>query len=284
MKTILITGRDSYIGTSVERWLGQWRSQYSVDTLDLKDNAWRNVDFSKYDVVFHVAGIAHVSTNHKLDGLYYSVNRDLALEVAGKARDSGVKQFIFMSSGILYGIDEHIGRKVLIARDTQPQPFTAYGKSKLQADTAIFSMNSDAFKTVCVRAPMVYGKNCKGNFRLLNKYADKLFVLPQIDNCRSMIHIDNLANFIKTRIDLEDGGIFWPQNAGYVSTNQIVETIRQLHHKKTHYSRLLAGIVIAASRFVPKFRKIYGDFAYDRSISSDEYIVYDFEETIRQSV
>ena len=44
-----------------------------------------------------MAGIAHVSTNPKLKDLYYRVNRDLAIETAKKAKEDGVKQFIFMS-------------------------------------------------------------------------------------------------------------------------------------------------------------------------------------------
>ena len=59
MKRILITGKDSYVGTSVKKYLEQWPKQYKVDELDVKGNAWKKYDFSKYDVVFHVAGIAH---------------------------------------------------------------------------------------------------------------------------------------------------------------------------------------------------------------------------------
>jgi len=53
---------------------------------------------SYYDVVFHVAGIAHVSSDLKLKDLYYRVNRDLTIETAKKAKVEGVKQFIFMGS------------------------------------------------------------------------------------------------------------------------------------------------------------------------------------------
>ncbi|MFQ6878804.1 MAG: NAD-dependent epimerase/dehydratase family protein [Oscillospiraceae bacterium] len=284
MKKILITGKNSYIGTSVENWLKASNDDYDITSIDMKNGSWKQHDFSKYDVVLHVAGIAHVSTNHSLDDLYYSVNRDLAIATAHKAQASGVKQFIFMSSGILYGIDEPIGTEVMIDRNYTPHPFTAYGKSKLQADTEIANLNSDTFKTVCIRTPMVYGKGCKGNFQLLRKYANKLVILPQINNCRSMIHIENLANFIKIRIDNGDGGIFWPQNAEYISTNQIVKEIRRIHGKKTRYSVILADIVKLASKFIPKFRKIYGNLAYDRSLSTSEYIVNDFSSSIKKSI
>jgi UDP-glucose 4-epimerase len=35
MKKILITGKDSYIGTSLEKWLSQWPDKYTVDTVDV---------------------------------------------------------------------------------------------------------------------------------------------------------------------------------------------------------------------------------------------------------
>ena len=73
MKKILITGKNSYIGTSFEKWVAQWPDKYIVDTVDMIDGSWKEKDFSKYDVVFHVAGIAHVSPNPKLKELYYKV-------------------------------------------------------------------------------------------------------------------------------------------------------------------------------------------------------------------
>lgn len=87
MKRILITGANSYIGTSVESYLKQWPDEYYVETIDMIDGSWRNKDFSGFDVVYHVAGIAH-SDNGKIsrekERLYYSVNTDLTVETAKK--------------------------------------------------------------------------------------------------------------------------------------------------------------------------------------------------------
>ena len=65
MKKILITGANSYIGTSFEKYMQQYASEYQVDTIDMIDGTWRDRDFSGYDVVYHVAGIAH-SDNGKI--------------------------------------------------------------------------------------------------------------------------------------------------------------------------------------------------------------------------
>ena len=63
MKKILITGANSYVGTSFEKWLSQWPDKYHVDTIDMIDGTWREKSFAGYDVIFHVAGIAHVSAD-----------------------------------------------------------------------------------------------------------------------------------------------------------------------------------------------------------------------------
>lgn len=89
-KKILITGKGSYIGESVEQWLLKDRDQYEVDTLDMLNNSWRDKDFSEYDVIFHVAGIAHADVGaitEEQKELYYEVNTELTLEVAEKAKD-----------------------------------------------------------------------------------------------------------------------------------------------------------------------------------------------------
>ena len=41
MKNILITGANSYVGTSFEKWLSQWPDKYHVDTIDMINGAWR---------------------------------------------------------------------------------------------------------------------------------------------------------------------------------------------------------------------------------------------------
>ena len=86
MKRILITGANSFVGMNIEKWLLKSPDDFQVDTVDTKDNAWKKVEYTKYDVVFHVAGIAHVDPKPEMAPLYYKVNRDLAIEVAKLAK------------------------------------------------------------------------------------------------------------------------------------------------------------------------------------------------------
>lgn len=166
MKNILITGANSYIGTSFERWLSQWPENYKVDTLDMTLTDWEKHSFKGYDVIFHVAGIAHQKETEDNKSLYYKVNRDLAISVANKAKAEGVGHFIILSSMSVYGVSTGI-----ITEETQPSPVTYYGDSKLQADEQIYSLNQSSFKVSIVRPPMVYGNGCKGNYNQLAGFA-----------------------------------------------------------------------------------------------------------------
>ena len=116
MKKILITGANSYIGTSFENYIRKNFSEtYAVDTVDMIDGNWREKSFAGYDSVFHVAGIAHRKETRETAHLYYEVNCDLAIETADKAKKEGVKQFIFLSS--MEKIRERLLKKHLLLRN-----------------------------------------------------------------------------------------------------------------------------------------------------------------------
>lgn len=283
MKKILITGKNSYIGTSLENWLMREPDKYKVDTVNMKDGSWKEKDFSSYDVVFHVAGIAHVSSDPRMEDLYYKVNRDLTIETAEKAKAEGVKQFIFMSSIIVYG-DSSSSRRV-IDKNTVPTPSNFYGESKLQAEESIKELESDDFKIVVLRPPMVYGKGSKGNYPRLANMAKKIPAFPDIENKRSMLHIDNLCEFIKVMIDHEETGMFFPQNKEYVKTSEMVKLIAEVHGKKMRMTRVfnplmrwMYGIEIV--------NKVFGNLVYEKTMSDygkADYRVRSFRESIELS-
>ena len=141
MKRILITGANSYIGVSFEKYAADhYADKLFIETVDMIDGSWKSKDFSTYDVVYHVAGIAHADVGNVSDEIkekYYAVNTDLAIETAKKAKAEGVKQFVFMSSAIVYGDSAPYGKKKRITRDTEPSPANFYGDSKWQADKGV---------------------------------------------------------------------------------------------------------------------------------------------------
>lgn len=246
-KKILIFGEGSYIGTKFQEHLEN-TGNYEISVFDSMNESWKEEDFSKYDVIYHVAGIAHVSADPKMEELYYKVNRDLPIEVAQKAKKEKVKQFIFMSSMIIYGADGKIGKEKIINEKTEKNPIDFYGKSKLEADEAIQKLSDEDFKTVIIRTPMVYGPGCKGNFPKLKKLAKISPIFPDIENNRSMIYIDNLCEFLKQIIDKEEKGIFYPQNKEYVSTKSIIQEMAEQMNKKIYFTKLFNPLLKLLSK------------------------------------
>ena len=288
MKKILITGANSYIGVSFENYVKQWADEYSVDTVDMIDGTWREKDFSPYDVVFHVAGIAH-SDNGKISAekekLYYKVNTDLTVETAKKAKADGVGQFIFMSSAIVYGESAPIGKSKVITKDTPTSPANCYGDSKVQAEKGILPLNDDSFKVVILRPPMIYGKGSKGNYPTLAKMALKMPVFPYVKNERSMLYIENLCEFIRLMIKNDESGIFWPQNGEYSNTSVLVRMIAAAHGKKVSIVKGFGWALKLMSLLTGLVNKAFGNLSYDMSLSEykENYRVATLAESIQKT-
>ena len=258
MKKVLITGANSYIGTSFEKYINDnCADQYQVNTIDMIDGTWREKSFKGYDVVFHVAGIAHQKETKENAHLYYEINRDLAVEVAKKAKAEGIRQFIFLSSMSVYGMDTGV-----ITKDTKPNPKTNYGKSKLEAERQIADLRDETFKICVLRPPMVYGDGCRGNYQTIVKLVNKFPFFPRVYNKRSLIHIDNLAAFVKDMVDRELDGLYFPQDKEYVRTIDLAKNIAKQMNKRIYFSFLLGFGVIVLRPFVGKLKKAFGNLIY----------------------
>jgi len=262
---ILITGENSYIGKSFEAWLAKYPDKYSVDTISVRDDSWKRKSFRQYDVVFHVAGIAHVSSDPKLESMYYSVNKDLAIEVAKKSKSDGVHQFIFMSSIIVYG--DSCNEDGVIDRNTVPKPSNFYGNSKLEAEKGLEALEDDQFGIVILRPPMIYGRGSKGNYPRLARLARTIPVFPDFENKRSMLHIDNLCEFIRLMVDNRERGIFFPQNVEYVKTSEMVKLVAEVHGKRVRLIKVFNPVLKAMLSRIELVNKVFGNLVYDRDLS-----------------
>lgn len=263
MKRILITGVNSYVGNSLAKWLGKNPHEYLIDMISLKDDNWREKNFFVYDVIVHVAGIAHQKETKENAHLYYEVNRDLAYEVAKKAKAESVGQLIFLSSMSVYGLDSGV-----IDENTPLNPKSNYGKSKLEAEEMINTLVDNRFRVAIVRPPMIYGKGCKGNYTRLAKLALKTPVFPDIENKRSMIFIDNLSAFLRCVIDNCSRGLLYPQNSEYVKTSIMVELIANTHGRKIWVTKLFNPLLnILKNRGTVK--KVFGNLVYEKSLSEN---------------
>lgn len=282
MKRVLITGANSFVGKNIEEWLLKTPKVFQVDTVDTMNEAWKQADFTKYDVVFHVAGIAHVDPKPEMAPLYYKVNRDLAIEVATWAKKHGVKQFIYMSSRIVYRVSKSLQGNVTTPT-TRPNPNDFYGDSKLQAEHGLKELDSPAFKVCILRPPMIYGPGNKGNLPRLGWLATKIPVFPAWHNKRSMLHVNNLAEFVKQIILREMSGTFFPQNAAYADTVEIVRHFAKEHGHRIWISRLLNPFVWLGSFFFPAIPKMFADSYYVQEMSQYDfdYQVISFKESLK---
>lgn len=288
MKKILITGANSYVGVSVEQYLQKWPDDYRVDTIDMIDGSWRKRDFHGYDAVLHVAGLVHQpQTKNDPDQAerYDRINHLLAVETAQKAKEEGVKQFLFLSSASVYGLNAPVGKVVMITADTPLNPTDNYGISKLKAEEGLQKLWDDQFKVAILRPPMIYGKGCKGNYRTMAKLAKKLPVFPWVDNQRSMLYMENLAEFIRLAVDDVAAGIFCPQNNEYVNTSDMVSLIAHANGKNI---LLVHGFAWALKLLRPLtgiVDKAFGSLCYDLELSRyhKDYCVKDYRESILET-
>ena len=283
MIKVLITGAGSYVGESVRKYIMSTSSEFEIDSVDTKGDHWKKADYAQYDAVFHVAGIAHVNANPKMEALYYQVNRDLTINVAHLAKAAGVKQFIFMSSQIVFHESQSLKAEIL-TRDTVEKPNGFYGDSKLQAENCLRKLESDDFKVCILRPPMIYGPNAKGNFLRLVKLASRTPIFPAYHNKRSMLYIDNLAEFVKQVLLRQMAGIFYPQNYELGDTVEIVRYFAKVSGHRIWITSLLNPCVFLGSHFLQALNKMFATYYYAPEMSKVdfEYQLVSFEESLKR--
>ena len=283
MKRVLITGAGSYVGTNVMQWLQKDPDNFYVETVDTFGDNWKKADYTKFDVVYHVAGIAEVDSKKGMEELYYKVNTDLPIAIAKHAKDAGVKQFVFMSSMIVYKETLSLAPNV-VTPDTKPAPNAVYGDSKLKAEMGLHELECPTFKVCILRPPMIYGPNSKSNLLRLGALGTKLPIFPSRQNKRSMLYIDNLSEFVKQAVMRELSGTFYPQNREFGSTVEIVRFFAKKYNHKIWITSLLNPFVTIGSWFLPQVPKMFADSYYETAMSCYEfnYQIVGFSESLNR--
>ena len=277
MKTFLVTGSGGFIGKRLVNAIGgkvkvvsrERRNDYETIVCDLEKDPIPEDTFKSVDVVFHLAGIAHDTKNLKsLRDSYYAVNVDATYRLAKLASSSGVKNFVFISSVKAGGVA--IPGKCMNEYD-QGSPEGLYAKSKREAELQLLKIgkNSDMHISI-VRPSLVYGPNVKGNLRLMLTGIEKGWFppLPEINNRRSMIHVDDLVEAILLVAEDEraNGEIFIATGGRPYSSRQIYNALCNLSGKsisKWSVPKAIFDMVGLISPWVKhKIKKILGDECY----------------------
>lgn len=279
LKKILITGRNSYIANHFNDFISD--DYYSVNLMSVHDDDWKSTSFKQYDTVIHTAALVHESIKNATTEQFDKANYQLTLALAEKAKKEGVKHFIFLSTMSVYGLNTgHI------TASTSLNPNTPYGQSKAKAEDALNTLSSEEFIVTIIRPPMVYGPNCKGNFKTLYKIANIAPIFPKVNNKRSAIFIDNLSAFIKVVIDNKIEGTLFPQNSEYLNTSEAVSLLAQASSNKVYISKL-AGFGINLLKPSPIIQKAFGSLTYDPNLPGGpndlEYNIVSLQESVKQS-
>ena len=257
MNKVLLTGASGFIGSY---FIKCYQPKYNIRSFSFLNGKLNDLELSNVDTIVHLSALVH-----QMDGAsykeYYNVNVKQTLNLAKKAKESGVKQFIFVSSIKVYGEES----KIPYTETTPCRPVDDYGKSKFEAENELKSLEDNNFKVVIIRTPIVYGYGVKANINNLINLIKKVPVLPfgKIENRRSMIYVGNLTYFIDIVIQKQISGLFLVADNKPVSTTKLIELIAVNLNKKVFlikipfFERLLELVK-------PSFyKRLYGSLEVD---------------------
>jgi nucleoside-diphosphate-sugar epimerase len=212
VRRVLITGATGFIGRHL--WERCEREGYAVRSLarsgsmrglvprppheivegDVRDARAMRAATRDIDVVFHLAGLAHiVSSRREDDSAYREVNVAGTRNVLDGAIAAGTRAFVFFSSVKAMG-----ERTRGCADETTPErPETAYGRTKLEAERLVLeSGRRTEMRVSCLRPALVYGPGIKGNLLRMIAAIDRGRLMPLADTgaLRSIVHVTNLVD------------------------------------------------------------------------------------------
>lgn len=278
MKKLLITGSSGFVGSY---FINKYKDKYEVKTFSFRNDDIATLDCSDIDVVFHLSALVHQMGGASGEE-YQRVNVTQTLQLADKAKASGVKHFVFISTVKVYGEETDIP----YAEESECDPQDEYGKSKLKAEKLIQELEDDTFKVSIIRTPIVYGYGVKGNIQSLVKLVQKVSLLPfgTINNKRSMVYIGNLCHLVDNVIEQKSSGIYLANDDKAVSTRQLIEFIANSLGKKIFLIRIPffeSFLEVLKPSF---YKRLYGSLEVNNNITKEKLALknpYSIEEGIK---
>ena len=264
MKKILITGSTGFIG---KYFIDKYNKKFNIKTFSFLNNDINTLDCTNIDVVFHLSAFVH-QMGGASSTEYEKVNVTQTLDLATKAKISGVKQFVFMSTVKVYGEETN----ALYTEKSTCKPQDEYGKSKLKAENELLKLDDEIFKICIVRTPIVYGYGVKANIKNLVNLVNKISILPfgNILNKRSMVYIGNLCHLVDIVIQQNQSGIFLVVDDTPLSTSKLIKLIAKNLDKKVYLLKI-PFFETFLKVMKPSFHKrLYGSLEIDNSITKEK--------------
>jgi nucleoside-diphosphate-sugar epimerase len=268
MKKILITGITGFVGKNLAIYLhcsgyeiyGLGRTlpekeDWHVQTIKEFYSYNDAIDYNQFDTIIHTAGKAHDLKNVSNEQAYFEANTELTEKIYSQFSLSNASKFIYFSS-VKACADSVEGS--LFENDI-PAPKTAYGKSKLAAETAILKFpNTNHQKYFILRPCMIHGKGNKGNLNLLYQLVSKGIPWPlgAFNNQRSFCNIDNLSFIVQELIEKENiaSGIYNIADNDSISTNEMIQLIAESKNKKAGIWHIPKNLIIALAKLGDKLK------------------------------
>lgn len=263
MKKLLITGSNGFVGSY---FINKYKSIYDIRTFSFLKDDINTLDCCGLDVVFHLSALVHQMGGASAEE-YEKVNVTQTLDLAKKAKESGVKHFIFMSTVKVYGEETN----VKYTEETPCTPEDEYGKSKLKAEKLLLELKNENFKVSIIRTPIIYGYGVKANIQNLIKLVNKISILPfgKIENKRSMVYIGNLCHLVDEVITQQKSGIFLASDDEPLSTSKLIKLISKNLNKKIYLIKV-PFFKSLLKLFKPSFyKRLYESLEVDNTLTKD---------------
>jgi UDP-glucose 4-epimerase len=261
---LLITGSSGFVGSY---FINKYKEKYEIKSFSFLKDDFKSLDCSGVDVVFYLSALVHQMGGASAEE-YERVNVTQTLELARKAKENGVRHFVFMSTVKVYG--EETDSKY--TENSTCNPEDEYGKSKLKAELKLQKLEDENFKVSIVRTPIVYGYGVKANIKSLINLVNKVPVLPfgKIENKRSMVYIGNLCHLVEVVIEQQKSGVFLASDDEPLSTSKLIELIAKNLDKKVYLVKIpFFKTLLKIAK--PSFHKrLYGSLEVDNSITKEK--------------
>ena len=241
---ILITGGCGYVGSVLTESLleanheiividNQWFGNYlkpNINLINIKADI-RDIDLipmKDIDVVIHLANIANDPAVDLNPTLSWEVNVLAAQQLVEKAIRNGVKQFIYASSGSVYGVKDEAD----VTEELSLVPISVYNKTKMVAERVLLSYK-DKLKIHCIRPATVCGLSPRMrldvsvNMLTFQALKNKKITVYGGDQTRPNINMKDMINVYShfiNNIEIESGCY----NAGFenISILEIAELVK----------------------------------------------------------
>jgi nucleoside-diphosphate-sugar epimerase len=256
---IIITGSSGFIGTNFIKHT----QDINIVEVDLLTQKILDIDFTNIDSALHLAALVHQMKGAP-EQEYFKINRDLAYDVAKKAKSQGVKHFVFMSTAKVFG--ESTTGKIAWDENSDCNPLDAYGRSKYEAEKLLMGLQDEFFKVAVVRSPLVYGVGVKGNMYKLINLVKTLPILPLggINNRRSMVYVGNLVALLEHIIKAQASGVFIAGDQFSLSTTELIKLIAKSNNKKLYLLTMPHFLIFLASKIKPEIiDRLFGSLELD---------------------